>query len=172
MCKTYVGIDPGFTGAIGLIDGFGERIEAWDLPVIGGVGRDRQFDRPALRAMCHDLSLYDQDDLVIGLENPTSRPGEGGQRTHRFGEGIGMIKMGLECYDLPFQLVAPNLWKGRLDLPGKHIKGANKACAQFLVTHYPSAEHIVYGSRGGVKDGRLDALLIAHWLRTQPHDKD
>lgn len=163
MCKTYVGIDPGFTGSFGLIDERGEHIEAWDLPVVGGTGRDREFDEAALNNMVYRISQF--TDTVVGLEKPTSRPGEGGQRSHRFGEGIGLLRGMMIAHGVKYRMVPPNLWKGRLGLPGKHVRGANKACAQYLVSHYTPAEHIVYGVRGGIKDGRLDALLIAHWLR-------
>ena len=167
MYEFYIGIDPGFTGAVGIMDNLGERIEAWDLPVVGGTGKDREFDETALNDMINRLWCLGGS---VGLEKPTSRPNEGAHRSHRFGEGIGMLRGLMTAHGIKYRMIPPNLWKGRLGLPGKQIKGANKACAQYLVTRYPAAEHIIYGSRGGIKDGRLDALLIAHWLRHEEQE--
>lgn len=173
MSKMYVGIDPGFTGAIGLIDDRGEYMEAWDLPVGGGSGRNREFDEAGLNLLVYRLRQMQEMgiDLVVGLEKPASRQGEAAHSSHRFGEGIGMLRGMLSAHMIGYRKISPNLWKGRLGLPGKQIRGANKACAQYLVTFYPVAERIVYGSKGGVKDGRLDALLIAHWLKKEDQNE-
>ena len=137
---------------------------------MGGTGRDREFDEAALNLTIYGLARY-YAGAIIGLEKPASRPGEGSHRAHRFGEGIGMLRGMLVAHRLPYRKISPNLWKGRLGLPGKQVKGGNKACAQYLVSHYPLTENLIYGSRGGLKDGRLDALLIAHWLRhTEQND--
>lgn len=166
MNKFFFGIDPGFTGAIGCIDAFGEAIWVDDLPVTGK-GKQREFDLIALNALIYHKMACVRGECVVGLENPTTRPGEGAERCKRFGRGIGNLEMGLTSHLVPFTLIAPNLWKGRLGLPGKSDPNANPAGAQLLVSHYPSTEHLVYGPRGGIKDGRLDALLIAHWIRTE-----
>lgn len=166
MNKFFFGIDPGFTGAIAWIDAYGEQIGVEDLPVTG-VGKKREFDLVALNALIYHKIACVKHDCVVGLENPTTRPGEGAERCKRFGEGIGMLKALLTAHLVGYDCISPNLWKGRLGLPGKQDPNANKAGAQLIVTHYPSTEHLVYGPRGGVKDGRLDALLIAHWIRTE-----
>ena len=165
MIKVYVGIDPGFTGAIGWIDEDGEHVGVEDLPVIK-IKKLRQFDLHGLNGMIYKMSR--KELAAVGLENPTTRPGEGAERCKRFGEGIGMLKALLTAHQIGYECVSPNLWTGRLGIPGKSDDGGkehNRAGAQLLVTHYPVVEKMVYGPRGGVKDGRLDALLIAHWMR-------
>jgi hypothetical protein len=169
MNKIFFGIDPGFTGAIGWIDAYGENVGVDDLPVVG-TGKTRQFDLPALNVLIYEKIACVRNDCVVGLENPTTRPKEGAERCKRFGEGIGMLKAFLVAHQISYDCIAPNLWKGRLSLPGKHDPNANRAGAQMLVTHYPATEHLVYGPRGGIKDGRLDALLIAHWIRKEKLD--
>lgn len=164
--KRFVGIDPGFTGAIGWIAENGEDIGVIDLPTTGK-GRKQQFDLERMNYYLWDLcKTGTYDSLLVGLENPTTRPGEGAERCKRFGEGIGMLKGLLTAHQIGFTCISPNLWKGRLALPGKQDPEANKAGAQLLVAHYPTAEYLVFGPRGGIKDGRLDALLIAHAMRT------
>lgn len=158
----FVGIDPGFTGAIGTISQCGKVLHAVDLPILK-VKKLRQFDLDRLNREIWMLGKLGA--CVVGLENPTTRPKEGAERCKRFGEGIGMLKGLLTAHRVGYECIPPNLWKGRLGLPGKDKPGANKAGAQLLVTHYPAIESLVYGPRGGIKDGRLDALLIAHWMR-------
>lgn len=169
----YVGMDPGFTGAIGSISSSGEEISVDDLPV-SGKGGSRQFDLGALNNLIYKLKLT-KAILVVGLENPTTRPGEGAERCKRFGEGIGMLKGILTAHQIGFACVSPNLWTGRLGVPGKQNdngKQHNQAGAQLLLSYYAQAEHLIYGPRGGVKDGRLDALLIAHWMRVNDNGKN
>lgn len=165
MSSTFFGIDPGFTGAIAWIDELGEDMGVVDLPVVQ-VKKLRQFDLIALNGLIYHKISCRPGNLVVGLEMPTTRPKEGAEKCKRFGQGIGMLQMGLTAHLIPFREIPPNLWKGRLGLPGKDKPGANKACAQHLVTFYPQTEHLVYGPRGGIKDGRMDALLIAHAMRT------
>ena len=167
LIRLFVGIDPGFTGAIGFI---AERelcndIFVWDF-MVSGAGRKRQFDLENLNRQIHGIQGWGtDDDVIVGLENPTTRPGEGAEPCKRFGEGIGFLKGMMTAHQVPYTCVPPNLWKGRLGLPGKTHRNANKSGAQLLITHYPNAENLIYGPRGGILDGRLDALLIAHWMK-------
>lgn len=159
----FLGIDPGFSGALGWIASNGDSFQVHDLPVVK-VKKRLQFDIPALNALVYGINQW-TPELVVGLEDPTTRPGEGAERCKRFGEGIGILKGLLTAHQISYECISPNLWKGRLGLPGKDKKGANMAGAQLLVSQYPQMENMVYGPRGGIKDGRLDALLIAHWMR-------
>lgn len=66
---------------------------------------------------------------------------------------------------LPLDRVLPSIWTRALRLPGKVKRpGAAMAMAREL---YPAAAELLDGPRGGAKDGRADALLIAHWASTR-----
>lgn len=162
----YGGIDPGFTGAIALMNQAGTDVRVWDMP-ISGTGREREIDLPGLRQVFKHLRRM--PDCAVGLEWPTTRPGEGAERSERFGRGKGYLEafaflMGLDCYKL-----APNLWKRRLGVPGKSDKEANKIGARLFEDYYPEHATLIRGPRGGIKSGCLDALLIAHFLRTSSY---
>lgn len=163
----FLGIDPGFTGAFAWIDAQAQVLGYLDMPFnIIAKGRKREFDLDRLNNIVYKIASDSRHgQVVVGLENPTSRPGEGADRSRRFGEGIGMLKGLMTAHQLTFQLISPNLWKGRLNLPGKTDAGANKQGAMMLESHYPTIDSMIRGPRGGIKDGRLDAFLIAHWLR-------
>ena len=165
--KWYAGIDPGFTGAIAWIEANGDQVCVVDMPITG-IGRTRELDLGVLREKIDVLETYQAyQDCVVGLEWPTTRPGEGAERSERFGRGKGILEAFLYCSDLAYHKIPPNLWKGRLGLPGKQYPGANQQAAALFDTHYPNYSFAIRGPRGGILSGRIDALLIAHFLRTR-----
>ena len=160
----YVGIDPGFQGALGLMNAAGTLVKVWDLPVTGK-GKAGEFDLPELWALFKRLKAF--PDVVAGLEWPTTRPGEGAERSERFGRGKGYLEAFAFCSGLAHHKVSPNLWKGRLGLPGKGDPQAAQMAREAFERFYPRHTGLILGPRGGLKDGRCDALLIAHFLRTR-----
>jgi len=162
----YCGIDPGFKGAISVMNAAGTVVSIVDLPVTSkGTGKSREFDLPALRNVFKRIKFT--HDLVVGLEWPTTRPGEGAERSERFGRGKGILQAMLFCMGFDYYLISPNLWKGRLGVPGKTQGDSNIIAEQVFTTYYPQFADLIKGPRGGFKDGRCDAALIAHFLRTR-----
>jgi len=162
----YAGIDPGFSGGIGLISKNGQTVKSWKMPTSNpGKDRKREFSLDGLNRVFNQLTML--PDVTVGIEWPTTRPGEGAERSERFGRGKGLLQAFAYCKKLDFHLIAPNLWKGRLGIPGKTDPEANKIAAAMFERYYPDHADVIRGPRGGIKDGRLDALLIAHFLRTR-----
>jgi hypothetical protein len=162
--RFYGGIDPGFTGAIVAINQPGTSVRVWDMPVHGGRGRHRELDLDKLQHVYRQLTLL--PDLVLGIEWPTTRPGEGSERCERFGRQKGILHAFAWLFGLPCCFVSPQLWKGRLGLPGKGESQAVQRSADYFDRYYPDHTSQIRGPKGGIKDGRVDALLIAHFLRT------
>lgn len=103
--------------------------------------------------------------VECGLENPTTRPGEAPEHSFRFGRQVGNLEAFLVASALPYKLIAPSRWKMQLNLPGKQHDPRSEAAAAYWEREYPDYAGIIRGPRGGLLDGRLDALLIAHWMR-------
>lgn len=163
----YAGIDPGFTGAIGLMNITGSVVKVWDIPIrrTGPRNRHREYDLDKLEPVYRYLARLPL--LALGIEWPTTRPGEGAERAERFGRGKGYLEAFAHLKRLSYFKIAPNLWKGRLGLPGKSSTEANRQAADLFDIYYPEYGDLIRGPRGGVRDGRCDALLIAHFLRLQ-----
>lgn len=162
----YAGVDPGFSGGIGLINAAGTTVRVWDMPINDAKRlRKREIDLTELLALFRRLRRY--PNLAMGIEWPTTRPGEGAERSERFGRGKGYLHAAAHFVGLNYHFIAPNLWKGRLGLPGKQNTMANPLGAELLDRNYPGIEIPIRGPRGGLKDGRIDALLIAHFLRSR-----
>ena len=161
----YVGIDPGFTGAIGRINQAGTILQVIDIPLVSQDKKQRrELDLPKLECAFESIAPF--PDVFIGIEKNTTRIKDSAESSFRFGRGTGILEafiylMGFESIEIP-----PNLWKPRLGLPGKQDRDATKKGAALLEAHYPDVKNLIYGPRGGLKDGRVDALLIAHFMRT------
>ena len=162
MFKRFLGIDPGRTGAFGLI-----RPGTAGMPALV-----RVFDMPGESHRGVDLSHVDDilthipaDETLVGLEWPTARPGEVPDFAFRFGLQCGQLhaKLHSRFGASAIKLIPPNTWTGKLGLPGKTWHGAMEQRAAVLDAAYPHFSDLIRGPRGGLLDGRIDALLIAHY---------
>jgi hypothetical protein len=164
MAKFFAGIDPGFAGAIAWMNAAGTTLNVRDMPVTAAKKeRQREIDLYGLRDVFAHLRRL--PDCYVGIEWPTTRPGEGAERCERFGRGKGYLEAFAFLKGLQYAKIAPNLWKGRLGLDGKEHAGANERAAELFEQLYPAHTAIIRGPRGGILDGRLDALMIAHGMR-------
>lgn len=167
--KTWVGIDPGLEGAVAVLDGEGNLACLWDIPIeyVKRKRRQKQVHLELLDRIIAALPRYDRP--AVHLEWPTTRPDEAAEASKNFGVGLGQLEAlcmarGLEVVKLP-----PQKWKQDLGLPGKkhpHYTPteARKAACNFACRMIPNLERsTVYGPRGGAKDGRAEALLMAWW---------
>jgi hypothetical protein len=162
----YCGIDPGFNGAIALMNKQGTTCKVWDMPVLTKEkDRQREIDLDGLRDIYKHLKRL--PDVAIGIEWPTTRPGEGAERCERFGRGKGYLHAFAHLMSFEYFLISPVLWKARLGLDGKTVEGANERAAGVINIFYPERAPLILGPRGGILDGRMDAMLIAHFLRTR-----
>lgn len=170
MTMTWIGIDPGIYGAIGVLDAEGRMTCVWDMPRHGRARRkrDEKIDLGQLSAILQWLSM--QPAPLVRCEWPHTRPGEDAESSRNFGLGLGYLEGLCQGYGLSLDKVAPGQWKGRLGLPGKmqDSQAKKKACERAAYWIEGVEREHVFGPRGGGKDGRAEALLIAWegWSRT------
>jgi len=160
---TWVGIDPGFSGAIGILDQTGAYVACYDLPTTAGEGRSREFDVEKLALIVQAISQSYPDPRVC-LEWPQTRPDEAPEASKRFGVGLGLLEGMFTLAGMRPTRVAPNAWKGRLGLMGKEGQATESReqavrYAEQVIGRLPRG--LLRGPRGGAKDGRAEALLIA-----------
>jgi len=161
----YIGIDPGAKGGIAGIDELGNVCMLHDWP-----GDEIQASK-----IFWDIVDYGEENhegrILAAVEHVHAIPmkplaggkGQGMSSTSsfNFGKNWGMHKMALAMAGIPFLEPKPQAWqKGMF----KKADGKNAAMA-VAGRLFPDAE--IYGPRGGNKDGRADALLIAEWRRRQ-----
>lgn len=161
--RTFIGIDPGRSGALAMIQDAnsaagGYVIEVYDMPPHGD---ERGID---VAATAEIMRQWPQN-AIVGLEWNSGRPGEVPDFAYRFGLQTGQLDA--LCYALGLQVthLASNKWTAKLGLPGKTWQGALEQRAALWDSLYPHAEGLIRGPRGGLLDGRLDALLLSHYMR-------
>ena len=143
------GIDPGANGAIAVLDS--ENPDSVAL-----------LDLKTVSIYTATKWLYNKKVTHTWLENVHSLYGMSARSNFAFGRnfGIALAIAKLGTTDAPIQQVTPKVWQKYIGVTvkGKAIKQEVAEIAQGL---YPTAE--LYGKRGGLLDGRSDALMIAHY---------
>ena len=178
MSIAFVGIDPGVTGAVVAIAPEDGSIRVWDTPTIekkiGKKMRNLLDEHGMVQILKGVLAAlqYQATSMYVTLEvaNPMPALGPLGRNVRigatsmfGFGFGYGLWCMALTALEIPHERVHPRTWKSRLLAGvGAHDDGA---VAQIAGRLYPSTNAQLRGPKGGLKMGRVDALLLAHYGR-------
>ena len=143
------GIDPGSNGAICVLD-------SQDPTYIALL----DLKKATVWDIYHELFTHLPD--LIWIEDVHSLFGMSAKSNFTFGRNLGSIHAIAEinCFGRPPNTVAPKVWQkfAGVTAKGKWIK---KEVAQIATKLYPAAN--LRGKRGGLLDGRSDALMIAHY---------
>lgn len=149
----YVGIDPGASGGMCVITD--DSVNIYDF-------KDSQLNTyiPVLLQL-----LYTGHTTVVAVEKVASMTGQGVKSMFSFGQRLGEIHGMLQTLGLDFIEVQPQKWQKYCGVLPKSGKPGIHAAISKL---YPDVQ--LLGKRGGVMDGRCDALSIAHYLK-ETHGK-
>lgn len=156
----FLGIDPGLSGAIALIDGKGKLITLHDTPTITVKRGQKNKNEYLIGHMVTILkSMRSFGNVHCAIENIHSMPGQGVTSMFSMGTGFGMWLGMLAALEIPHTRIEPVIWKRAMKIPGGSEKSASIVIAQRL---FPRA------SLQRKKDhGRADAILLAEHLRRQ-----
>jgi Holliday junction resolvasome RuvABC endonuclease subunit len=145
-----LGIDPGFSGAWGMIDWHGDFVSCGDMLNDSKQLLTNNIHREISQAR-------DGADLEICVEAVHSMPSQGVASTFKFGIAFGMALALMQRINAPTHMVAPQKWKRDLGLTSD--KNDSLDLARKLWANAPLERK---------KDnGRAEALLLAHWWRLQ-----
>lgn len=147
-----VGIDPGFSGAIAILDTDRKIISAADMPILGE-GKKRQLDEVEIR------NILDQGISHVFIEKSQTMPGQGVASSGRYMCSYGIIRGICVGMGLPYTLVHPKTWKKEM----MRDMGKEKEASVIRVKQlYPDID------MPRKKDhGPCDAILIARYGMTQ-----
>jgi len=111
-----LGIDPGITGALALLDSTGSVVMAEHLPTIarGSAAKVKREIDPA--GLVHLLRIHAGDIQAAYLEQVASRPAQGVASVFSLGHSVGSITGTLAALGIPVHLVAPATWKRQAGL--------------------------------------------------------
>lgn len=150
-----IGVDPGLSGAIALVDSYGVLVAVHDMPVLN------KDVSPQLLQHLFETEVYsgrtlDEDTYFpVVIEDVHSMPKQGVASSFKFGRSKGVIEGFFAGAGLPIRYVAPSKWKRDLGLTND--KGVSRQRALELWPHQTAAFCRVKD------DGRAEAALIAYW---------
>lgn len=140
-----LGVDPGATGALALINHNHYLIGLWDMPVIDGRVSGAQLD--------HIIGSFEIDHAWV--EDVHAMPRQGVSSTFKFGVAFGVALGVIEARRIPLTRVTPGAWKRTAALLKAKDKGASRRRATELWPAHADAFARVKD------DGRAEAALIA-----------
>lgn len=163
-----IGIDPGLSGALAVIRD-GQLVSVDDTPTLL-IGTKRHYDMAGMERLLH-AAMRMQDVVlerfvscvVVGIERQQAMPSQGVVSMFSTGYGYGLWRMLLHCNGVSVEEIQPKAWRKHFSLPaGKPLERKRAALAK-ATDLFPAAP--LTGPKGGAKDGRADALLIAEYTR-------
>lgn len=115
-----MGIDPGFSGAIAVVDIDRRRlVDLIDLPLFQTETKARKsghFNHLDVHKVSSLIDLYAPMTALAVLEEPGAMPKQGLSSTFRFGHVCGALHGVLAGHYVPVQPVKPGVWKSALGL--------------------------------------------------------
>ena len=147
-----MGIDPGFSGALAVLDDNLKIEFVMDMPVIM-VGKKRELDEAKLADI---FSRCRHKPMTVGLEKSQTMPNQGLVSSGRYMASYGFLRGLCVGNVIPYYLIRPQSWKKAMMPDMDREKGSS---IQKVTQIYPEL------SLTRVKDhGIADAILIARYL--------
>ena len=147
-----VGIDPGITGAVGILNDDGTFFSVLDIPTIqAGGGRK-------VKNECNPVPVFEElkklpVPSIVAIERVHSMPKMASQTVFSMGDSFGVVRAVVASLGIPTVFVEPREWKKHFGL-GKD-KEQSRAKANHLFPYAPLSlvKH----------HNRAESLLIARW---------
>ena len=152
-----VGIDPGFSGAIAVIDDEEGFIGATAMPITEGNKRT-YLD---IREIVAQLKCINPDLVII--EEVGSMPKQGVVSVFRFAEQFGILQGICNALGFSYQLIKPQIWKKEI-LAG-FPKGDKSNSIRYINRVYPQVNLLPTPKCKKQSDGFADALCLAIYGR-------
>jgi crossover junction endodeoxyribonuclease RuvC len=148
-----IGIDPGISGAISIVENK-KIIEVHDTPtMIDGKKNKRQINGAQVTNIIKEI-LNGGKEVVVVVEHVNAMPGQGVTSMFNFGQSFGVIKGICAALSVPIYFVRPLKWKKHFNL----IKTNKDASRTKVIEVYPEIASKLHRKKDS---NRADAILIA-----------
>ena len=151
--RHYLGIDPGATGALALVDATGALVDVLDAPIVVVAGKKR-ISAPLFAAIVRRWT-----PTIAIVEQVGAMSKQGLSSTFQFGRCAGLVEGVLAMGGIPTEFVVPAVWKRAMRLPAD--KGAARLMAMRRWPKKADEFELVKN------DGKAEAALLAEYLRCQ-----
>lgn len=153
-----IGVDPGLTGALGMLGHRAEYLRVADIPTMARLGPKaavkNQVNGAALAELLHGwLEDYDRNEIAFFIETPIAFPGQHVATIAAAFLTAGIIEGVLSARHFAHQLVRPADWKKALGLSADKDQARTRAIRLYPDAPLALAKH----------HNRAEALLIARY---------
>jgi len=154
ILTTFVGVDPGLTGAIAVLHG--DEYAVYDIPTIKkGDGAVKYEIDPAGMGRLLREGIINRVRVVAALERVNSMPGQAAAATFSLGDSFGVCRSVLSLTNLPLTYITPMAWKKYFKLSKDKEEARALAVKLYPLADLHLKKHI----------DRAEALLIATYLK-------
>lgn len=164
----YIGIDPGLSGGIVVIDDAGKMVSKWIMPVYPEAKGKNTLDLNELNSIFECIKKIAQKDgktVSCYLEKVHAMPGQGVSSMFKMGRGFGSIEAMLAAHKIPYKLVLPLRWSKVMHKDiSKELKPKQRSL-MVLKRSYPTLDLRPTERSKNPHEGLMDALLIAEYGR-------
>ncbi len=144
MVKTFVGIDPGKSGALAVLYPNGS-VETQPFNAVNYVDV---------------LSGLRGSDVICCVEKVSAMPGQGVVSMFNFGHNLGFIEGVLQANGIAYQLMPPQTWKKEFSLSSDKAKSI-EVCQKL----FPKVSLLATDRSRKPSDGIAEAVLMAEYAR-------
>jgi crossover junction endodeoxyribonuclease RuvC len=154
--RYYLGIDPGISGALAVLDENEDIVQIFDMPTLEVITGKSKKQRVNPHSIVSELKLF-KDQRIEGLiEQVNAMPNQGVTSMFSFGRSLGILEGVLAGLDIPYNLVTPTVWKKRMGV------NSSKDGARELAMRTWSSKSELFKRKKD--DGRAEAALLALYL--------
>lgn len=154
-----IGVDPGLSGAVGLLKN-GQYVAVLDMPVVakGSGSVKSEVDPAGLIALLREHAPPDEP-VAVALERVNAMPGQGVSSTFSLGDSFGCARSAIAACRFEMVYVTPTQWKKHFKLTTDKELGRALAVRMFPDAPLHLKKHA----------DRAEALLMARWLYEARH---
>ncbi len=147
----YLGVDPGATGALAVVDSYGALHEVHDMPLV-----DKKVSPILLAELVNEFADYEEQTTHCVVEQVASMPGQGVASTFTFGQSYGIVLGVIAAVGLPVTHVRPAAWKKTMGVTADKETSRRRA-----LDLWPNRADWFKRKKD---NGRAEAALLALWL--------
>ena len=158
-----IGIDPGLSGAIAILEDK-KVLNILDMPVMAEGKKNKRQVNSAQLVNIIKKNINKTDEISVVVEQVNAMPGQGVTSMFNFGQTFGAIKGVCAALELPIFFIRPSKWKKHFEL----INSSKDASRTKAIEMYPSLSDKLSKKKDVNKS---DAILIArYYIETRLKD--
>ena len=150
-----IGIDPGLSGAIAILEN-NKVLNIFDIPVMSEGKKNKRQLNSALLVNLIKENINKEEEVAVIVEQVNAMPGQGVTSMFNFGQSFGAIKGVCAALNLPIFFVRPSKWKKHFEL----INSSKDSSRTKVIEMYPSLSSQLSKKKDANKS---DAILIARF---------